>query len=220
MAWRGGDKRGVTDGGGLPTAPPARPHLVPVTEVEQVGHDGLQRQPGSLPPHHPSGGQLWGGGAVLCALSPQARGCCYSRRCSCSRCWWPGRPSPLPSCGSAAGARGAGEGRVRALGARGGHGDLALGWGGSETLTSFTTYFSRFSSVFSFRQPCRGERVVRVRRGARIQTFFVPPTPPFQKTSGGEAMVMVSPEPCPWHPPRDGLGPWPRARPGTCCGRT
>lgn len=101
-----------------------------------------------------------------------------------------------------------------------GHGDLALGWGGSETLTSFTTYFSRFSSVFSFRQPCRGERVVRVWRGARIQTFFVSPTPPFQKTSGGEAMVMVSPEPCPWHPPRDGLGPWPRARPGTCCGRT
>lgn len=71
--WRGGGvtRGGVTDGGGLLTAPPARPHLVPVTEVEQVGHDGLQRQPGSLPPHHPSGGQLWGGGAVLCALSPQ-----------------------------------------------------------------------------------------------------------------------------------------------------
>lgn len=31
------------------------------------------------------------------------------------------------------------------------------GVGGSETLTSFTTYFSRFSSVFSFRQPCRGD---------------------------------------------------------------
>lgn len=28
--------------------------------------------------------------------------------------------------------------------------------GGSQTLTSFTTYFSTFSNVFSFRQPCGG----------------------------------------------------------------
>lgn len=74
----------------------------------------------------------------------------YSHRCSCSRCWWPERPSPPPSCGSAAAARGAGGGHI----SMGGHGGTAGGPWGLRTLTSFTTYFSRFSNVFSFKQPC------------------------------------------------------------------
>lgn len=102
----------------------------------------------------------------------------------------------------------------------GGMGAWLWGVGGLRGTHIFHHVFLQVLQRLLLQAALQRGRVVRARHGASIQTSFVPPTPPFQKTSGGEAMAMVSPEPCPWHPPRDGLGPWPRARPGTCCGRT
>lgn len=94
-------------------------HLVPIAEVKQVGHDGLQGHLASslLPPGqadpacastHPSASPIQGKLDLVVGEMDTP----YSRQCRCSHCWWPGRLSPPPSCGSAAVAHGAGERQV------------------------------------------------------------------------------------------------------------